>query len=235
MWKLGGSLDAVRSAVRALAAGDRERPPTIGPTLRPVVTISREHGIKATAVAQHLVDRLNERDAVDPPWIAYDRELVERVAQDHHLAEDLVTRLDERDKSWFEHLTAGFTGTATGTDVAMKTAQTIRALAWVGRAVIVGRGGQCILAGMKHVVNVRLIAPLEWRAEQLATQREVDRREAEREIREVDGTRSRFVKSHFARDVADPFLYDITLNMTRVTSDRAADVISRLVADLDLT
>jgi cytidylate kinase len=232
-----GSLDAVRSSVKAVVAAQAGRPAreAVEAGLKPVVTISRQAGIDAAAVATKLVDVLNQRGGVDPPWLAFDRELVERVAEDHHLEQDLVTRLDEHDKSWFEHFTAGITGSATGTDIAMKTARTIRALAWVGRAVIVGRGGQSVLAGLKHVVHVRLIAPHDWRVEQYATAHETDRREAERRVEEVDAYRARYVKGHFARNLHDDLLYDITLNMARVSTDRAADVIGRMVSDLDLS
>jgi cytidylate kinase len=154
---------------------------------------------------------------------------VERVAADHNLSTDLVERLDEQDKSWFEHFTAGFTGSATGTDIAIKTAKTIRALAWVGRAIIVGRGGQSILANMSHVLHVRLYAPLEWRIEQYARMEGVTEREAEERVDELDEGRSRYVRQHFNRDVAEDGLYDLTINVARLGADRAAEVIASAV------
>ena len=232
MIKYAATLEAVRSAVRATAA----EPPPISPGdretargLKPVVTISRQSGVGAAEVASHLVKILNERDQADTPWIEYDRQLVERVAADHNLSADLVAQLDERDRSWFEHLTAGFTGSATGTDIAMKTAKTIRALARVGRAVIIGRGGQSILANMGHVLHVRLFAPMDWRAEQYARIHGASHRDAEQALRKVDNERARYVRQHFNSDVSDGTLYDLTINMKRLQADRAAEIIAHTV------
>jgi len=233
--KYAASLDAVRSAVRAMAAshgGGRPAEPKIA--LPPVVTISRQAGVTASAVGHRLIEILNEGHPGPSPWLEYDRQLVERIAEDHNLSQDLVARFDERDRSWFEHFARGITGAATGTDIAMKVAQTIRALAWVGRAVIIGRGGQAILAGMKHVVHVRLIAPLEWRAEQYPHHVDAAPGEAEQILRKIDAERARYVKQHFNRDVSDLSLYDLTINMARVSTDRAAGIIARAVESLDL-
>jgi len=231
--KYAASLDAVRSAVRATAAG---RPPERGVPaareLKPVVTVSRQAGLAASDVTTRLVTILNQRDPADTPWIEYDRQLVERVAADHNLSHHLVSRLDERDRSWFEHLAAGFTGSATGTDIAMKTAKTIRALAWIGRAIIVGRGGQSILANMPHVLHVRLFAPMAWRAEQYAHAHAASPRDAEQTLRRVDAERARYVRQHFGSDVADPSLYDLSINRSRISTSCAADLIACAVQNL---
>jgi cytidylate kinase len=235
MMKYAASLDAVRSAVRAMAASHRGEPPAArGAALQPVVTISRQAGVTASAVSRRLVDILNHRHPGPTPWMEFDRQLVERIAADHNLSEDLVARFDERDRSWFEHFTAGITGSATGTDIAMKSAKTIRALAKVGRAVIIGRAGQSILAGMKHVVHVRLVAPLEWRAAQYPRDVDAAPDANEQTLRRIDIERARYVKQHFNRDVNDPLLYDLIINMARVGTDRAAHTIAQSVEGLDL-
>jgi len=230
--KYAASLEAVRSAVRAIAAGRPVALPHVRETshdVKTVVTISRQAGVGAAGVASHLVTMLNERDPADTPWIEYDRQLVERVAEDHNLSADLVAQLDERDRSWFEHLTAGFTGSATGTDIAMKTAKTIRALARVGRAVIIGRGGQSILANMNHVLHVRLFAPIAWRAEQYARIHGASHRDAEQALRQVDAERARYVRQHFNSDVSDASLYDLTINMSRLPTEITANTIAHAV------
>lgn len=232
--KYAASLDAVRSAVRAMAASHRGEPAAPGAGLEPVVTISRQAGVTASAVSRRLVEILNHRHPGPTPWMEFDRQLVERIAADHNLAEDLVARFDERDRSWFEHFTAGITGSATGTDIAMKSAKTIRAMAKVGRAVIIGRAGQTILAGMKHVVHVRLIAPLEWRAAQYPRDVDAAPDANEQTLRRIDAERARYVKQHFNRDVNDPLMYDLIINMARVGTDRAAQTIAQAVEGLDL-
>lgn len=233
--KGAAGLDTVRSAVRAIAAGPtHERGGPSGRGLRPLLTISREAGIDAAAVTMPLVSSLTARaSGGDPPWITYDRALVERVAADHNLGRDLVARLDESDRSWFEHLAAGLTGVDTGADVAMKTAQTIRALARIGRSIIVGRGGQCVLAGLPHVLHVRLIAPADWRAERHAAAASLEPKDAEEAIREIDRERARFIKRHFQSDVTNPLLYHVIVNVGLVAPAAAADAIATMIGELE--
>ena len=223
-------LEAVRSAVRVSVVDITSgRKSASKPGQHAVVTISRLTGTFAEGVARSVVELLNKRDPGPQPWLEYDRKLVERVAEDHDLSEDLVNRLSERDKSWFEHFTAGLTGAATGTDVAMRTSQTIRGLARVGRAVIVGRGGQCILVGAPHAIHVRLTAPLSWRVERYAEKLGLDKRQAEQTVKQSDNERAKFVKNHFGRDIADPDLYHLVLNMAVVADDQAAEIIAHTV------
>ncbi len=229
--KYAANLEAVRSAIRTAvmptAAGKLDEPRGV----QPVITISRQAGTNVANVVDRLVMLMNQRVPGESSWISYDKELATRVADDHHLSRDLVSRLDETDKSWFEHLTAGITGDATGTDVAMKTAETILGVARLGRSIIVGRGGQAILAGFMHVVHIRLFAPLPWRAERKTKTEGVTIKEAEAALREIDNSRTRYVKHHFNQDINDPALYDVWINMSRTSADRAAEIIAATVID----
>jgi hypothetical protein len=220
---------AVSSALRALAAGAKKQAPAAAAPAGPVVTISREFGLEAGPLARMLAERLNQAGPADPPWLAYDKELVERVAEDHDLAADLVGQFDEQDRSWIEHFAAGFSGLRSGTDIAMKTAQTIRGIAKLGRAVIVGRGGSVILSGMHHARHVRLIGPIDWRAEQFARREGIDEKAARNRLAEMDEARRRFVRNHFGKDIQDPTLYDVTINMKRVDHDHAIGMIEQLL------
>lgn len=230
MLNVPASLAAVRSAVRvSVVESDEQQKAKSEPSAPPMITISRQIGINAAHVAQKIVTALNQRDPREQPWIEYDRNLVEQVAQDHDLSEKLVARLSERDRSWFEHFTAGLSMRSTGSDVAAKTAQTIRGLAKVGRCVIVGRGGQCILANVPNVLHVRLVAPVQWRIEQLADQAGISREEAEKAIAEGGRDRIRFIRTRFNRDIADPELYHAILNLGRMSHDVAAGTIADMV------
>jgi len=216
-------LDSVRSAVLSSFAGKPTSPDAEDQAAQPVITLSRQTGTDAHAVLRALVALLNERfPNSEHPWLGYDKALVDRVVEDHQISADLVDRFSERDRSWFEHFTAGLTGSATGAAVPIKTAKTIRGLATVGRCVIVGRGSQCILAEMANVIHVRLIAPLEWRAKRYAAMLDMDEAGIERVISDSDSDRAKFVKAHFGRDITDPELYSLVINVGKVGTDQAA-------------
>jgi cytidylate kinase len=220
-------LDAVRSAIRAGAVPSAEhekaqyQPP-------PTVTISREAGIDATPVTDRLVQLLAERDGGS--WMVYDKNLIEHVAEDHDLSEQLVKTFAERDRNWLTHFAAHLPGASPTVDVARRVAQSIRGLAKIGRTVIVGRGGQAILGGLPNVVHVRLVAPMEWRIEQYVAAEDVggDKDKAADAIRTLDADRLRWVKNHFHVDLTDLGLYDAVLNVARLDPDRAATAIANL-------
>ncbi|NNF41986.1 MAG: cytidylate kinase-like family protein [Phycisphaerales bacterium] len=216
--------------IRASAVGVAAPPAsTPSPWAHVAVTISRQTGTDASDLATTLAESLSRRDGSGGTWFAYDRALVERVAEDHNMSRDLVASLDEHDKTWFEHLTAGLGHASTGADVALKTARTMRALARVGRAIIVGRGGQSVLHGVPAVVHVRLVAPMDWRVARYADRHALSPEEAAKAVQDTDAERARYIQHHYGTAVDDDGLYDVVINMMRVAPATAVDVIARLV------
>src|SRR5687767_5509744 len=65
-------------------------------SVRPAVTISRQAGCGALVVAQKLAAFL-QRDASpdDPPWTVFDRNLIEKVLEDHNLPARMAQYLPE--------------------------------------------------------------------------------------------------------------------------------------------
>jgi cytidylate kinase len=225
------SISIIGAAVRAASVPGTQSEPSPPPA--PSVTISRESGIDTTPVADELVRILN---AAEPgkQWIGYDRALVERVARDHDLSEEIVSTFSERDRDWFSHFAAGLPGSEPAVDVGRRVAQTVRGLARVGRAVLVGRGGQCVLAELPHVLHVRLYAPLDWRVEQQALREGIAASSMRQRLQDEDAARVRFIKNHFRRDVRSPELYGVQLNMSQMTPGRAARAISHLVPGIKI-
>jgi cytidylate kinase len=222
------SLGAAAAAIRASvvpAAGRIDQPAAA--TL-PVVTISREAGIDAGAVAHHLATKLG---GGGEPWLAFDRELIDHVALEHRLPADAVSARDEHDDSILEFAIHGLTTeAATGEAIPLKIAATVRGIAARGRAIIVGRGGQAILAEHVAAVHVRLVAPEPWRAARQAASSGLDAAAALKAIRQVDADRARYIRAHYSRDGADPLLYHLVLNMARLTDEQAAAAIAAVVA-----
>jgi len=229
------SLDAVRAMVRSLVsppagAGDSDAQAAV----LPLITISRQTGTNAPAIAAELVDILNRESPGEQYWLEYDSKLVELVAEEHDLSEELVAHLSERDDDWFQLFTAGLAGRKTPPDVPVKTAKTIRALRRIGRAVIVGRAGQCTLAGSPNVLHIRLVAPLEWRIEEYARMVGESPDKVESAIKRMDDDRADVVRRRFNRDIADPTLYHAVINVANFARLQVAEVIVSMMRSLEL-
>jgi cytidylate kinase len=200
---------------------------------KPFVTISRQPGAGAWTLAQRLVERLNALDPGDPPWTCWEKELVEKVAADHHIARELVQSLGERSRTWLEEVFAGFSTHAAQYAeefaVYRHVAATVRALAQIGRVVIVGRGGVFITRDLPGGIHLRLVAPLPYRVAAMARSLNIPEADAATVVREMERAREAFHHRYWPRETMAPETYTAVLNTQAVGEDRLADWVAALI------
>ena len=196
------------------------------------ITISRQSGSGAHRVASCLaayLQSLTQQDA--PPWAVFDRNLVEKVLQDHNLParlarfmpEDRVPELaDAFDELLGVHPPVW--------KLVQQTVETIRFLADRGNAILIGRGAHIATGDMSHVFHVRLVGSLEKRIEHVRELRGVSKVEALALIRQEDRGRERYLKKYFGKDLHDPLSYHLIVNTDYVPYESAA----RLIGDAAL-
>lgn len=206
----------------ALPMGDSEeqRPPFI--------TLSRQAGAGATSLMHRLVERLQTIDPDPTPWEGYDRELVEKVANEHQLSQSLIEGLEERDQSWITELLSGLDPkafTQSETAIERRVAQTIRGLAQRGRCVIVGRGGVFITRHLPQGVHVHLVATLADRVRHMARVRGISEDQAAQEIERIERNRTAFYRRHFPTQSLGPETFTLTLNTSLLNEDQLVDAI----------
>ncbi|MGN6369912.1 MAG: AAA family ATPase [Phycisphaerae bacterium] len=211
---------------------------------RPFITISRQAGAGGRTLARGLVERLNrlahtsvEDSAVEPsPWQGFDRELVERIAQDHHLSTELIESLEYSSQSWLQELLTGFSlsdsAGAGEVSIVRRMAQTIRALAQAGNVVLVGYGGVFITRDMPCGIHVRVVAPLELRVEWLVKTRGIDAKHARREIEILDAQRDAFFRRYWPKHPLTPELFHLGLNSGLMNEEQMVDCVLPLVKPL---
>lgn len=86
-----------------------------------------------------------------------------------------------------------------------------------GRLVYHGLAGGLLLRDAPGTLCLRLVAPMERRVRAVMADSEMDREMARDYIREVDESRKRWVKVMYGEDVTDPGLYDLVVNLDRIT------------------
>jgi cytidylate kinase len=213
--------DVSLSVVDALLNTQKKtsEPPAAGGPRPPFsIAISREAGTPGTAVAAETGRRLG--------WPVYDREILDKIAQQlkrpaHHLA-----AVDERPVSWLEDsLSLLLAEYPVSADTYLKyLLATVRGLGAVGRCVINGRAASFILPPATTVC-VRLVADLKDRVRNAAGRPGVGPAEAEAWVEKTDRERLGFVKRYFGKDAADPHQYDLVLNTSRLTVQEAAGLV----------
>jgi len=222
-------MNSVLSILRAARQQDEQRDLCSSTEPPCFITISRQPGIATDEFASHLADRLS---SLCSGWKIWDRELVEKVAADHHIAAELVAALGQRGRTWLEDFIHGLAISVSPPEesaVYRRVATTIRALAQAGKAIVIGRGAVHITADLPGGVHVRLVAPWGYRVWRLAEELGISRDEAAREIERLEREREQFYRRYWQNHAPAPEIFSITLNAVAGDAEHLADCVLPLV------
>jgi cytidylate kinase len=191
------------------------------------VTISREAGSGGHSLAEKLAELLQREDSLPgPPWTVFDRNLVERVLQDHNLPGRLAKFMPE-DRVWEVSNTMDelFGLHPPSWLLVRQISETILRLAQVGNVILIGRGANIITRKLSHVFHVRLVGSLEKRVKRLQELNQITHKEAAKLAEQTDLARRRYLKQFFREDVDDPLIYHLVINTDLFTIDEVARMI----------
>ena len=98
-----------------------------------------------------------------------------------------------------------------------------------GDLVYHGVAGHLLLRDIPSVLRIRLIAPLVVRIQAVMEREGLSRQAAEHYIQDIDADRVRWTRFMYHADVRDPHLYDLMLNLDRMSITTACDVVVETV------
>jgi hypothetical protein len=191
------------------------------------VTISRQTGSGGHAVGEKLLAYLQANAPKnDYPWVLFDRNLVEKVLEEHKLPsrlsrfmpEDRISELNDVIQEMFGLHPPFWT-------LVRLTAETILHLAEQGNVILIGRGANLVTSQLQHVFHVRLVGSLDNRVAHIQEIRGVGKKEALELVRKEDSGRRRYLKKYFNRELDDPLLYDLVINTDSMSYEDAACII----------
>ena len=195
-----------------------------------MLTLSHQYGSGGSQIARDLGNRLQ--------WSVWDKEFVRKMATEYQLAETDVEAQDERVASFIEKLVGvlGMGGFATaysmlpprGLDDARllhMTKTIVEDIAREGRAIIIGRGGNHILAKRPRTLHVFIFAPLEARVQRVIQLEKLTRADAERRVTGMDRLRTDYVRTFYHADWRDPTHYNLTVDSAVWGEGATADLI----------
>jgi len=201
--------------------GDKRRLETY-----PFVTISREFGCEALPLAQQLVLTLNERCRPSIPWVSYDRELLDKVAEQLNMQRSILDMLDGQRRDEMSELFDNIINRKVADAlVVRKLAELIRTLAVHGHAVLVGRGSALATQDLRNGVHIRLVAPRAWRVHTIAAVRNLSVREAEKTVAEGEKQRHQYINTFFVLDPDFPFHHDLVIDNSRFNLVQIVEIV----------
>lgn len=188
------------------------------PRRRPCVAIASLPGAGGDELGQRVAERLG--------FACFGREIVDQIAAQRGLSEEILHELDGRVRNAVDrYFTDFFQGARfTEDDFLQAVERFVVPLARSGAAVFVGRGTAFLFAD-EPVLKVLGVAPFEARAERWAQRQELASGVAADELRAEDERRFEFIRRHFGLRLDDPSAYDVAVNTATLGADAAADVI----------
>lgn len=94
-----------------------------------------------------------------------------------------------------------------------------------GEVIVHGRGSAAIFHGIPGVLKLRFISSEETRVRNTMEKKGLSEREALKAIRKTDQDRNAFNRYFFDVHWNDPVLYDLTINLDSMSTDKATDLI----------
>jgi cytidylate kinase len=200
------------------------------------VTISRQSGSGGHSVAEKLLEHLQAHETEGGrPWAIFDRNLVEKVLEDHNLPARLAKFMPENRVSEISSTMDELFGLHPPSwELVRKTSETILHLAQLEHVILIGRGSNIITSRLPHVFHVRLVGSMERRTQRLQEMGNISAKEAVRMADREDLARRRYVKQFFSKDIDDPLLYHLVINTDLLSVEEAARLILQASAPKSL-
>jgi cytidylate kinase len=217
-YQLGSAHALVQDILRRNAQRSKNAAPLPPAPRALTIALSREAGTRATDIARRIGASLG--------WPVFDRELVERIAEDLGLRSSLLEAVDEKQASWIRETLQSLGGATavSGPGYAKHLVTTLLSLGAHGECIIVGRGGAQVLSAAT-TLRVRLIAPLPQRCAVISRRLGISLDEAQRRTKQIDKERAGFVESYLHKDSVDSHNYDLILDAARFGVEASAKVI----------
>ena len=209
------------------------------------ITISREYGSGGGEIAARLAHRLG--------WRLVDHAVIEQAAQELEVHETEIERHDEEyvesTLSRIQGRIQRFAPTAftsaggPGPSIMASSPSSAEPRAYqdtmrhiittaadTGHVVIVGRGGQVLLADKRDVLHIRVVAPLELRVAYVVRREGLDLDAARKRVQAKDRARTRYMQTEYHCQHEDPHLYDLVIDTAVLDLDSAVDLICLALA-----
>lgn len=193
---------------------------------KPTITIARQYGCEGYPLAEALKAVIEEKTG--ETWTIFDKFLIEKISQETHLSERLLTTFGDASKA-FDVLVTMISGLRTHADAYQILANHIIRIAMDGNAIIVGRGGAVLTQHLPRCFHFRLEAPLEYRIQSIQGRLKIPYEQAKKVVLENQNMREKYIEHLLSRSITDPLYYNAVFNNGKNTVQKIARSILCLV------
>ena len=196
--------------------------------MKNIITISREFGSGGRSIGRAVAEQLG--------YSFYDRELIEKIAEETGLSKDFIEKNGEHSHGTniFSYAFVGRTAAGQSMDDYLwkKQREIILKLAEEGKCVIVGRCADYILRDRKDCLNVFIHADKESRMERIVNLYGETDQKPEKRLRVKDKARMANYKYYTEQDWGASKNYHISLCSSELGLERCENIIVNLAKEL---
>ena len=206
---------------------------------KPVITISREFGCNAKAIARKLVLKLNkeyETTKHKDQWKWINKEILTESARELKVDIKRIRHIFEsEERGVFGELIRTHTERYYTSDQKIKQAiaKVIRSFIHEGHVIIVGRGAVSIARDHPRSLHLMLQAPFDWRVEQVSRKRNIPVQNVIPYAKEIDFKRKKF-RDFFLVGESDTTLFDVVYNRMTLSDADIVDSILCLMRNREM-
>lgn len=193
------------------------------PPPKPTITISREFGCEAYPMAELLRQQLEK--STKASWTLMDKALLDEVAKNHNLSEQVLSSLGEKNRFLDEFLSSFSSRWKSDRDYFRLLSKQIIALAEQGNVILIGRGAAQVTRRMKNCFHFRMFASSGFKTGSIAKRLGIDKGEAESLVAKRQKERDRFIKEFLDCDPYDMNYYNLVFNNDKNSATKIADII----------
>ncbi|MBW4055571.1 MAG: cytidylate kinase-like family protein [Proteobacteria bacterium] len=195
---------------------------------RPTITISREFGCEAYPVTECLKEIMEKKSG--EPWALMDKALLEEVAKNHNLSEEIVRSLGEKKGRILDEVLATFSPRwKSEKDHFRLLCKHVFSLAEKGNSIIVGRGSAIVTQKLRNCYHFRMYASHDFKVASIARRLNIAKSEAESVVEKNQNQRNAFIHDYFNVDPCELRFYHLVFNNNKNTPERIAQMIAEYV------
>lgn len=189
----------------------------------PVIAISRMPGCDIDLIARRIAEEFG--------LVIYDSAIVEAIARDAKVSEQMVSTLEDNYRSeldeWLDAFTLG--AVMSNDQYLLSLKKVLFTVAAHGSAVILGRGANFLLPPEKRTLGLYLVAPFEMRTATIMQTLNLPREAAQKHITHMEQEQRRWVKKFGCADVNGATNYHLVVNTAIVTPGAILQIVKEIL------
>ena len=192
----------------------------------PVITISRQVGCNGLKLAKLLKVKL-EKGKPLTDWKVLSKEILVASANELNMdLEEVRKTMKQSEKYTFSEILKAFNDKNFKSEqkITRTIIDTILKFATEGNCIIVGRDGHMITKDIEKSIHIRLIAPMDYRVNNIMKNNQLSRLKAIEFINKVEKERQAFRDSIRPKWMQEE-LFDITINLEAFSEDEVLELI----------